>query len=80
MTVTPEQVKAARQLLGWTRLRLGFRVGVSEKTVEAFESGEPWSRPLDLDLVRTRLEAAGVEFVDENSRGPGVRLCKRQPD
>jgi hypothetical protein len=25
------------------------------------------------------LEAAGVEFIDENGGGPGVRLRKRQP-
>jgi transcriptional regulator with XRE-family HTH domain len=67
--ITPEQVKAARELLGWTRMRLAFRVGVSEKTVLTFESGEPWSRPLDLGL-----EAAGVEFIAENAEGPGVRL------
>ena len=74
--LTPEQVKAARELLGWTRVRLAFRVGVSEKTVLTFESGEPWSRPLDLGLVRERLEAAGVEFIAENGGGPGVRLKK----
>ena len=40
MTVTPEQCKAGRELLGWSRIRLAFRVGVSEKTVLTFESGE----------------------------------------
>jgi hypothetical protein len=58
-------------------LRLAFRVGVSEKTVMTFKSGEPRSRPLDLGLVRERLEAAGVIFVEENGEGPGVRLRKR---
>ena len=29
--------------------------------------------------VRRALEAAGVEFIDENGAGPGVRLRKRQP-
>ncbi|MGO8794068.1 MAG: hypothetical protein ACLQLC_04530 [Candidatus Sulfotelmatobacter sp.] len=28
--------------------------------------------------IRTALEAAGVEFIDENGSGPGVRLRKRQ--
>jgi hypothetical protein len=28
--------------------------------------------------LRTALEAAGVEFIDENGGGPGVRLRKRQ--
>jgi hypothetical protein len=27
--------------------------------------------------VRQALELAGVEFIDENGGGPGVRLCKR---
>jgi hypothetical protein len=28
--------------------------------------------------LRRALEAAGVEFIDENGGGPGVRLRKRQ--
>jgi len=28
--------------------------------------------------VRRALEAAGVEFIDENGGGPGVRLRERQ--
>jgi hypothetical protein len=27
--------------------------------------------------IRRALEAAGVEFIDENGGGPGVRLLKR---
>jgi hypothetical protein len=29
-----------------------------------------------LDVIRRALEAAGVDFIDENSGGPGVRLRK----
>jgi len=29
-------------------------------------------------VVRRTLEAAGVEFIDDNGGGPGVRLRKRQ--
>jgi len=32
-----------------------------------------------LASIRPALEAAGVEFIDENGGGPGVRLSKRQP-
>jgi hypothetical protein len=28
--------------------------------------------------IRSALEAAGIEFIDENGGGPGVRLRKRQ--
>jgi hypothetical protein len=35
------------------------------------------TEPNDM-AVRRALEAAGVEFIDENGGGPGVRLRKRQ--
>jgi len=28
--------------------------------------------------IRRALESAGIEFIDENGGGPGVRLRKRQ--
>jgi hypothetical protein len=31
-----------------------------------------------LDVIRRAFEAAGVEFIDENGGGPGVRLRKQQ--
>jgi DNA-binding XRE family transcriptional regulator len=80
--LTPAQVRAARQLLGWTAAKLAGRVGVSEKTITAFESGEQWSPHLYPaphlypDLVRARLESAGVEFIAENGGRSGVRLRK----
>ena len=30
------------------------------------------------DVLRRRFEAAGVEFIDENGGGPGVRLRGRE--
>jgi DNA-binding XRE family transcriptional regulator len=80
VTITSDQVRAARQLLGWTAAKLAGRVGTSEKTILAFETGEQWSPHLYpaphlyLDLVRARLESAGVEFIAENGGGAGVRL------
>jgi hypothetical protein len=29
--------------------------------------------------IRRACEAAGVEFIDENGGGPGVRIRKRRP-
>ena len=77
MTITPEQVRAARQLLGWSCAKLAGRVGVSEKTIMAFEAGDPWaprSSPISPRWIRARLESAGVEFVAENGDEPVVRL------
>jgi transcriptional regulator with XRE-family HTH domain len=73
--LTPEQVRAARQLLGWSRIRLSSRIGVSHATAIArYEDGKGRSRYLDLAIIRTVLEAAGVTFVDENGEGSSVRL------
>ena len=33
--------------------------------------------PIALDRLKSALEVAGVEFIDENGGGPGVRLRKR---
>jgi len=74
--LTPGQIRAARQLLSWTASKLATRVGVREKTILAFELGDQWSPPLDLGLVRRRLEAAGAAFIAENGEGPSVRLQK----
>jgi DNA-binding XRE family transcriptional regulator len=41
--LTPEQVRAARQLLDWTTSKLAIRVCVSERTIVAFEAGDPWA-------------------------------------
>ena len=72
MTLTFQQVKAARALLGWSQSRLAYRIGVSEKAISAFESGGQWGQPINLDFVRERLEAAGVEFTI--CAEPGVKL------
>jgi DNA-binding transcriptional regulator YiaG len=74
--LTPEQVKAARQILGWSRSTLAGHVRVSDATVWAFETGKRRLPKLDVDLVRSALESGGVIFVEENGEGPGVRLRK----
>jgi ribosome-binding protein aMBF1 (putative translation factor) len=70
--ITPGQVGAARQLLGWWKSDLAKMVRVSEKSIRAFESRE---LSLDLGLVREVLEDAGVEFATVGG-APGVRLRK----
>jgi hypothetical protein len=54
--------------------------GVSEPTVARLESaeGELGGRELTTGKIRAAIEAAGIEFIDENGGGPGVRLKRRQ--
>ena len=76
--LTIEQIRAARGLRGWSQSKLAERAGLSLPTVKRVE--------IDLGLrvseearnkLRRALESAGVEFIDENGGGPGVRLRKR---
>jgi hypothetical protein len=36
------------------------------------------AHPVNDQTIRRVLEAAGVDFIDENGGGPGVRLMARQ--
>jgi transcriptional regulator with XRE-family HTH domain len=76
--ITIRQVKAARALLGWSQADLANRSGVSEPTIARLESaeGELGGREGTGEKIRRAIESAGVEFIDENGGGPGVRLRK----
>jgi transcriptional regulator with XRE-family HTH domain len=75
--ITIEQLRAARALLGWSQTELGERSGLSLPTVKRVEAG---TGPRVSDEARAKLQHAlergGVEFIDENGGGPGVRLRK----
>jgi ribosome-binding protein aMBF1 (putative translation factor) len=77
--MTREQCKAARGLLDWGQADLAEKAAVGVVTVRHFEAGDHTPRRATLDVIKRALEAAGVEFIDENGGGPGVRLQKRQP-
>jgi transcriptional regulator with XRE-family HTH domain len=78
--VTTRQVKAARALLGWSQADLADHSGISEPTVARLESrdGELGGREETAEKIRHTIVTAGVEFIDENGGGAGVRLRKRQ--
>jgi hypothetical protein len=45
-------------------------------TIHQLEKEGSQPRRATLDVVRRALEGAGVEFIDENGGGPGVRFRK----
>ena len=75
---TPAQCRAARGLIDWSQMDLAERAGVGIVTIRQLEAGNHEPRRATLDVVRRALEAAGVEFIDENGGGAGVRLRKAQ--
>lgn len=77
MHVTSAQVRAARGLLNWSVRELAERAGVHRNTVTNMEADRAMHLPTIAAMVRA-LEAAGVEFIQENGGGPGVRLRGRK--
>jgi len=74
--VSIKQVKAARELLGWSQKDLARHSGISEPTIKRLEArdGEFGGREGSRFGVVAALKAAGIEF--SNGEEPGVRLRK----
>jgi hypothetical protein len=79
-SLTSAQIRAARALLRWSAEHLARQSLLSVATIRRAEltEGETSMTAVNDLAVRRALEAAGVEFIDENGGGPGARLRKRQ--
>jgi len=78
--LTSGQIRAARALLRWRAEDLARASAVGVATIRRAELAEretSMTAPND-SAVRRAFETAGIEFIDENGGGPGVRLRKRQ--
>jgi transcriptional regulator with XRE-family HTH domain len=78
--LTSAQLRAARALLRWSAEDLARLSALGVTTIRRAEltESETSLTAANDQAVRRALEAAGVEFIDENGGGPGVRLRKRQ--
>ena len=79
MPISVEQLRAARGLLGWTQSELAVRAGLSLPTVKRLE-GRFGPRVSDEARKKLQLaiEEAGVEFIDENGGGLGIRFRRKR--
>lgn len=79
--IYPEQIRAARALLGLSQTELSELAGVGVATVKRIEvaTGEIRGAAQTIWKIQMALEKAGVSFVyaDENE-GAGVRLRATQ--
>jgi hypothetical protein len=76
--LTSPQIRAARALIRWTAEDLSQQSSVSLRTIRRAELAErhtTMTAANDL-AIRRALESAGVEFIDENGGGLGLRLRK----
>jgi hypothetical protein len=76
--ISSSQIRAARALLRWTALDLAKASKVGVATIRRVEvvDGEIPVTSANEAALRGALEAAGVEFIEENGGGVGVRLRK----
>ena len=63
--------------MDWRQAELAMKAGVGIVTVRQFEAATHVPRRATLDVVMRAFESAGIEFIEENGGGPGVRLRKR---
>ena len=78
LRVSIRQVKAARALLGWSQDDLAKAAEVSIPTIKRLEAvdGPLGGRGETSERIIGAIRSAGVEFIDENGGGQGVRLRK----
>ena len=61
-------------MIDMSRDKLAKAAGVAPRTLADFETGARTPLRNNLLAIQAALEAAGVEFINPNGGGPGVRL------
>lgn len=77
--ITGIQMRAARSMIRWSAEELATAANVGVATVRRAEVEDviPSTTVANLNAIRTALETAGIEFIDESDgKGVGVRLAK----
>jgi transcriptional regulator with XRE-family HTH domain len=77
----PEQIRAARGLLGWSAATLAARAGVGVSSLRNYERGGTGTMmAANMRAIRATLEAAGVVLLDGDSPGARLRVPPRRAD
>jgi predicted transcriptional regulator len=74
--ISAAQCRGARALLDMNQTQLASSAVLGLSTIVDFERGRRQVSDEAVVAIRKALEAKGVEFIDENGGGPGVRLKK----
>ena len=76
--ISSAQIRAARALLKWSAQDLASASALGVNTIRRAEVAEAEIALTAANslAVRNALETAGIEFIEENGGGPGVRLKK----
>lgn len=72
--ITTAQIRAGRGLLKWTQATLAHRAAISTVTLNMIENETVRPRQATLAAIRRTLEGAGVQMLEEDGIGVGVRF------
>ena len=72
--INTAQIRAARGLLKWTQATLAHRAAVSTVTLNMIENETVRPRESTLASIKAALEGGGVQFLDEDGFGVGVKF------
>ena len=75
--MSPSQCRGARALLDLTQPQLADAAEVGLSTIVDFERERRIVSEEAIAKMQAALQAAGIQFIDENGGGVGVRLAKR---
>lgn len=77
MSITSDQIRAAKAMLRWSGETLATEAGVSLSSIRRVEAahGLPEAQTLRTVLaIKSALEEAGIEFIGTPTDAPGVRM------
>jgi len=77
--ITTAQIRAARGLLKWTQGTLAHRAALSTVTLNMIENETVRPRASTLAAIQRALERGGVQFLEEDGVGVGVRIAVPAP-
>ena len=75
--ITPNQCKAARDLLGWKQSDLSAKSSIGESTIADFERGAREPAVRTLRDIRVAFEDAGIKFINDEA-WLGVKLSTKK--
>lgn len=73
--ITTAQIRAGRGLLKWTQSTLAHHAAISAATLNMIENETARPRETTLAAIRQAFERAGVQMLDEDGIGVGVRFA-----
>ena len=76
--ITGTQIKMARVALNWSARDLAEKAEVHPNTVRRVEADNQTVTKGTFLILEAALNRAGIEFIEENGGGPGVRIKDRQ--